>query len=128
MTQRRRNSPTKVRAKQEKEATAAVKYETSNYPMKRFGFPNYDHHGKLLSPMPQEYRRRVTWSLAIDCEMVGVGPMGEHARGRVSIVNEFGYCLLDKFVKPKVPITDYKTAFSGIRESDLVHGESLVTS
>ncbi len=57
--------------------------------------------------------------------MVAVGPMKESALARVSIVNEYGFCLYDKFVKPKVKITDYRTAVSGVRESDMVNGEAF---
>ena len=57
----------------------------------------------------------------MDCEMVGVGRDGAvSALARVSIVNEFGYPIYDKFVSPREEVTDYRTAFSGIRPSDLV--------
>jgi RNA exonuclease 4 len=53
--------------------------------------------------------------LAIDCEMVGVGPKGnESALARVSIVNYHGHVILDRIVKPKERITDYRTFVSGI--------------
>lgn len=61
--------------------------------------------------------------IAMDCEMVGVGPSNESALARVSIVNMYGFCLYDKFVKPKVEVTDYRTQYSGIRENDLKNGE-----
>jgi len=57
--------------------------------------------------------------VAIDCEMVGVGPMKESALARVSLVDERGTCLLDKFTKPLAPVTDYRTDVSGIREENL---------
>lgn len=58
--------------------------------------------------------------LAIDCEMVGVGPRGsESVLARVSIVNWHGYTLLDSFVKPQEKVTDYRTWVSGIRPKDL---------
>jgi len=57
----------------------------------------------------------------MDCEMVGVGRDGAvSALARVSIVNEFGHPIYDKFVSPWEEVTDYRTAFSGIRPSDLV--------
>lgn len=54
--------------------------------------------------------------LAIDCEMVGVGPTPDtdSALARVSIVNYHGHQLYDSFVQPKEPVTDYRTFVSGI--------------
>lgn len=54
--------------------------------------------------------------IAIDCEMVGVGPdpEKESALARVSIVNYHGHQLYDSFVLPKEPVTDYRTFVSGI--------------
>lgn len=54
--------------------------------------------------------------IAIDCEMVGVGPTPdrESALARVSIVNYHGHQLYDSFVVPKEPVTDYRTHVSGI--------------
>ena len=54
--------------------------------------------------------------IAIDCEMVGVGPDPDNdsALARVSIVNYHGHQLYDSFVLPKEPVTDYRTFVSGI--------------
>uniref|UniRef100_T1JI87 RNA exonuclease 4 n=1 Tax=Strigamia maritima TaxID=126957 RepID=T1JI87_STRMM len=58
----------------------------------------------------------VTQCVAIDCEMVGVGDNGRESHlARVSIVNHFGHCILDKYVSPQEKVTDYRTQFSGIR-------------
>jgi len=52
--------------------------------------------------------------------MVGVGPEGrESVVARVSIVNFHGQVLLDAYVVPKEPVTDYRTKFSGVRPKDL---------
>lgn len=60
----------------------------------------------------------------MDCEMVGVGPGGaDSVLARVSLVNLFGHCIYDKFVKPREPVTDFRTKVSGIRPSDLKHGQ-----
>ncbi|XP_055988887.1 RNA exonuclease 4 [Sorex fumeus] len=68
----------------------------------------------------------LTRALALDCEMVGVGPGGEESvAARVSVVNQFGKCVYDKYVKPTQPVTDYRTAVSGIRPQHLGHGEDL---
>lgn len=53
--------------------------------------------------------------LAMDCEFVGVGPEGtESALARVSIVNFYGHTILDKFVKPREKVTDWRTWVSGV--------------
>jgi len=73
-------------------------------------------------------------AVAIDCEMVGVGPItGYKRRGgnqvsalaRVSIVDFHGNILLDAYVKPNEAVTDYRTSVSGIRPSDL-SGEKAI--
>ncbi|KAL7371533.1 hypothetical protein ABVT39_000431 [Epinephelus coioides] len=70
----------------------------------------------------------LTRAVAIDCEMVGVGPDGEDSiLARVSLVNQFGKCIYDKYVKPTEKVTDYRTAVSGIRPQDIRDGEDLRT-
>ncbi|XP_014637786.1 PREDICTED: RNA exonuclease 4 [Ceratotherium simum simum] len=68
----------------------------------------------------------LTRALAMDCEMVGVGPNGEESiAARVSIVNQYGKCVYDKYIKPTQPVTDYRTAVSGIRPEHLRQGEEF---
>ncbi|KXS11890.1 ribonuclease H-like protein [Gonapodya prolifera JEL478] len=58
---------------------------------------------------------RIGKYIAIDCEMVGVGPDGSQSvLARVSLVNFHGYTLLDEFVKASEEVTDYRTEVSGI--------------
>lgn len=62
-----------------------------------------------------------TGILALDCEMVGVGPSGERsALARASIVNVLGEVVYDKFVRPAEKVTDYRTAVSGVEPRHLV--------
>nr|XP_020495658.1 RNA exonuclease 4 [Labrus bergylta] len=70
----------------------------------------------------------LTRAVAIDCEMVGVGLDGEDSiLARVSLVNQFGKCIYDKFVKPTEKVTDYRTAVSGVRPEDIRDGEDVRT-
>ena len=60
--------------------------------------------------------------------MVGVGPEGvESTLARVSIVNYHGSTILDRFVRPRERVTDYRTWVSGVREEDLRNGASRLS-
>ncbi|KZP28369.1 ribonuclease H-like protein [Athelia psychrophila] len=62
--------------------------------------------------------------LALDCEMVGVGPEGaESSLARVSLVNYHGAVQLDAFVAQRERVTDYRTQWSGIRASDMTRAQ-----
>lgn len=52
--------------------------------------------------------------------MVGIGPNGRgRMLARVSIVNEKGEIIMDKYVKPTKPVIDFRTQFSGITPAHL---------
>ncbi|KAJ2456924.1 3'-5' exonuclease [Coemansia sp. RSA 2424] len=75
------------------------------------------------SKISKEKREAIGKYLAIDCEMVGAGVKGSRSMlARVSIVNYYGHVVLDTFVKPVEPVTDYRTWVSGIRKTDLARG------
>ena len=58
--------------------------------------------------------------------MVGLGENGKvDCLARVSIVNYFGYVLLDEYVRPSGHVTDWRTAFSGIRPGDVLSPEGI---
>ena len=58
--------------------------------------------------------------IAIDCEMVGVGPGGyESALARVSVVDFHGVQIYDSYVKPKEKVTNWRTAVSGISQKSM---------
>lgn len=64
--------------------------------------------------------------VAMDCEMVGVGPGGaESALARVSVVNYNGEQVYDSFVLPKETVTDWRTPVSGIRPSHMREARTL---
>ncbi|XP_017658576.1 interferon-stimulated gene 20 kDa protein isoform X2 [Nannospalax galili] len=52
--------------------------------------------------------------VAMDCEMVGLGPLCVSGLARCSIVNLCGTVLYDKYIRPEGEITDYRTQVSGI--------------
>jgi hypothetical protein len=57
--------------------------------------------------------------------MVGVGPFGlESVLARVTVVNFVGDVVLDEFVLPQEPVTDWRTPVSGVRKEDMVNGAS----
>nr|XP_054307152.1 apoptosis-enhancing nuclease isoform X3 [Pongo pygmaeus] len=64
--------------------------------------------GKASGPLPSK-------CVAIDCEMVGTGPRGRVSElARCSIVSYHGDVLYDKYIRPEMPIVDYRTRWSGI--------------
>ncbi|XP_029957757.1 interferon-stimulated 20 kDa exonuclease-like 2 [Salarias fasciatus] len=79
------------------------------------------------SPSPVTPTGIPTKVLAMDCEMVGTGPKGSVSQlARCSIVSYDGDVVYDKFVKPTVPVTDYRTRWSGIRPRDLLKATPYV--
>ncbi|XP_051262505.1 interferon-stimulated 20 kDa exonuclease-like 2 [Dicentrarchus labrax] len=72
-------------------------------------------HKQTSAGIPAKY-------LAIDCEMVGSGPKGHISQlARCSLVSYDGDVVYDKFIKPAMPVTDFRTRWSGIRRCDLVN-------
>lgn len=64
--------------------------------------------------------------VALDCEMVGVGPGGERSSlARACVVNNDGVVLLDAYVAQKERVTDYRTRYSGITPELLVGAPPL---
>ncbi|KAJ0884482.1 putative exoribonuclease II [Helianthus annuus] len=62
----------------------------------------------------------ITTEIAMDCEMVGVSPLGnKSALGRVTLVNKFGNVIYDEHVRPVDRVVDFRTQISGIRPRDL---------
>jgi DNA polymerase III epsilon subunit-like protein len=65
--------------------------------------------------------------VALDCEMVGVGPDGKRsALARIAIVNFYGTLLYESFVKPPERITDFRTALTGISPAHLRSAKPLL--
>ncbi len=58
--------------------------------------------------------------VALDCEMVGVGPHGSRSSvAKVTLVAMDGTVLLDDFVRQEEEVTDYRTFVSGVTAHDL---------
>ncbi|XP_026317397.1 RNA exonuclease 4 [Hyposmocoma kahamanoa] len=73
-----------------------------------------------------DQKNKLTKFIAMDCEMVGIGYDGnDHMLARVSLVNKFGDCIYDKFVKPREEVIDYRTNISGVRKEDLLNGDDF---
>jgi RNA exonuclease 4 len=67
--------------------------------------------------------------LALDCEMVGIGPNGKRsALARCCLVNFDGETVYDNHVRPQAFVTDFRTKYSGIRQRDLRHGKAILFS
>ncbi|XP_068081801.1 RNA exonuclease 4 [Anabrus simplex] len=81
---------------------------------------------KSSSELSEPNTKRLTKIIGMDCEMVGVEDQKKNMLARVSIVNRFGECVYDKYVKPTEPVKDYRTWVSGIRPHNLENGEDFL--
>merc|ERR1712086_174498 len=64
--------------------------------------------------------------VALDCEMVGIGPGGYQSRlARVCLVNWNGDTIYDAYVEVAEKVTDYRTFMSGITEEDLFSDDAV---
>ena len=100
---------------------------------------------KVVSIVPELTPDEKARYLALDAEMVGIGPSGFTSRlARVSLVNYDGEVVYDTYVKVQEKVTDYRTFVSGItpqhlegddavsfdtaqtRVKELIHGKILV--
>lgn len=65
--------------------------------------------------------------IALDAEMVGVGPHGQHSRlARITLANYDGECIYDTLVQVVETVTDYRTFVSGITPQDLEEGGAAI--
>lgn len=78
------------------------------------------------SPITSKTVKDLGKYIALDCEFVGVGVNGaNHALARVSIVNFHGQVILDKHVKPKERVTDFRSSISGVHPKHLYNAEDF---
>uniref|UniRef100_A0A1B6CVV7 RNA exonuclease 4 n=1 Tax=Clastoptera arizonana TaxID=38151 RepID=A0A1B6CVV7_9HEMI len=96
---------------------------------KNKAFQNFNSKKRCSNPFSKNNDNSnpyFTKCVAIDCEMVGVDEDAKsNMLARVSIVNSFGDCVYDKFVKPIEEVVDYRTKVSGIRPENLENGEDF---
>ncbi|XP_067054985.1 uncharacterized protein [Acropora muricata] len=72
--------------------------------------------------------KHLTKSIALDCEMVGVGRHGSrNMLARVSIIDSHGNVLYDSFVAPQEKVVDYRTFVSGVKPNDLINAPDFKT-
>ncbi|NXH09792.1 REXO4 exonuclease, partial [Bucco capensis] len=112
-----------------KDIEAAIGPEAAKIARKQLGLESGQPKESVEQVLVKEKAfEGLTRAVAMDCEMVGVGAKGEDSIvARVSIVNQFGKCVYDKYVKPTEEVTDYRTAVSGIRPENIKTGEDFKT-
>jgi DNA polymerase III epsilon subunit-like protein len=78
------------------------------------------YHHQLSPAKPHTNRFMAHRCVALDCEMVGVGPGGKiSVLARVSVVDWYGRKIYDAFVHVEEKVTDYRTHVSGVTEQDV---------
>lgn len=81
---------------------------------------------QLMTPSVMGKKSEIGNYLSLDCEFVGVGPGGaDSALARISIVNYYGHVIIDKFVRPKERVTDWRTWVSGVTPKDMKNAVSF---
>ncbi|KAK8231368.1 ribonuclease H-like domain-containing protein [Phyllosticta capitalensis] len=98
-------------------ADVEAAYNLSKTPTTTTNYHDEPNAGLSTSRQPGKY-------IALDCEMVGVGPDpdSDSQLARVSVVDYNGHQLYDSFVLPQLPVTDYRTHVSGITPTNLRSG------
>jgi len=67
--------------------------------------------------------------VSLDCEMVGCGAKGRiSVLARCSIVDYEGEVVYDSYIKPMMPVTDYRYKYSGIRKKHLINAPTFAES
>lgn len=71
---------------------------------------------------PEEKSRYI----ALDAEMVGIGPSGSYSRlARIALIDYDGNTLYDTMVRVEERVTDYRTFVSGITEADITSDRAV---
>ncbi|KAI9719208.1 MAG: hypothetical protein M1828_006301 [Chrysothrix sp. TS-e1954] len=104
------------------ERSANQSKRKTNHQTEAEGWVASSHGGSLPFQHQDKVRKDEVFDsvkvLALDCEMCTTSDGGPSLT-RVSVLSVSGKVLLDELVKPKLPIIDYLTAYSGITEAKL---------
>ena len=107
----KQKKPTEIHKEKEEKPKNDIWFEVDNVFIGEKSETSQDSKGKTA---------KITKIIGIDCEMVGVGDNGQDSiLARISLVNQFGECIYDKYAIPTEKVTDYRTSVSGIRPEDL---------
>lgn len=110
--------PTKIKR------TNAAHHKSSKTKQKNKKSPSSPKEIQIPTELTPEEKSRY---IALDAEMVGVGPHGQHSRlARITLANYDGECIYDTLVQVLETVTDYRTFVSGITAKDLEEGGSAV--
>jgi RNA exonuclease 4 len=126
-------SATNKSANKSSTASTKKKSQANNQRRRRTNTAN-NKNNKKSSPKVIEFPTELTPSeksqyIALDAEMVGVGPYGQHSRlARITIVNYDGECIYDHHVQVLETVTDYRTHVSGITSEDIAPTPSTTSS
>ena len=105
------------------ECSKATKQDTSKLIVPVNKTKSYEEASEKTVANKQNFPKLERY-VGLDCEMVGVGDDGS-ILAKISIITHDGKILLNKFVAPTEPVTDYCTDVSGIRPEDLVKAKSF---
>lgn len=77
----------------------------------------------LLASTPLTHGDAPYFSVDVECVATGPGH-NDRALAHVAVVDQYGQCVLNVYIKPKVPVVSYLPALTGLSEKDLSAGVS----
>lgn len=120
-----KQQPPATKSTTNKSTTSTKKKSQANNQRRRRSTTSKKNNKKSSSPKVIQFPTELTpleksQYIALDAEMVGVGPYGQHSRlARITIVNYDGECIYDHHVQVLETVTDYRTHVSGITSEDI---------
>ena len=100
-------------------------YQTTKFDPRTTAMVSPAPHPNGVPPNPSPHSITQPY-VALDCEMVGVGPGGKRSvLARVSVVDFVGNCLLDTYVRVQEKVTDYRTHITGIEPHHLLSPQAI---
>jgi RNA exonuclease 4 len=102
------------------DSSSSLSSSSSSSPHQRFSKKKKEKHSRKQPRSSPWTKAEEASFVAMDCEMVAVGNDGlKSAVARVTCVDYNHNILLDLFVRPDQPVTDYRTHVSGITPQHL---------